>query len=155
MINRILVPLDGSKLAECVLPYVEEIGQKLGAEIVLVSVTHRVQGFWPMDDPGSAQGTRMVPEAVCSIEEQAGRYLEGVASRLNQKGVKTAREVICGKVSEEIAIYANSQKIDLAVMSDHGHNGLSRMTHGRVLQDVLKKASIPIMVVKSKECREK
>ncbi len=153
MINRILVPLDGSKLAECVLSYAEEMGQKLGAEIVLVSVTHRAQGFWPMEDSTSPTGARMVPEAVCTIEEQAGNYLNGIASRLNGKGIKTSTEVICGKVPDEIAIYANSRNIDLAVMSDHGHNGLSKLTHGRVLQDVLKKSQIPVMVVRSKECK--
>ena len=44
MINKIMVPLDGSKLAECALPYAEELGAKLGAEVVLVNVTNRVLG---------------------------------------------------------------------------------------------------------------
>ncbi len=153
MISRILVPLDGSKLAECVLPYAEEMGQRLGAEIVLVSVTHRVQGFWPMEDSASPTGTRMVPEAVCTIEEQAGNYLNGIAARLKGKGIKTSTEVVCGKVVDEISFYANSKNIDMAVMSDHGHNRMSRFTHGRVLQEVLKKSQIPVMVVRSKECK--
>jgi nucleotide-binding universal stress UspA family protein len=151
-INRILVPLDGSSLAECVLSYAEEMGQKLGAEVVLVSITDRVRGYWPMEDAGETSGTKMVPESVCSIEDQAGQYLDGIKRKLEQKGIKVSREVICGKAAEEITIYANTQHIDLALMANHGRNGPSKLTHGKVVQEVLKKANVPVMVIRAPGC---
>ncbi len=147
-----MVPLDGSKLAECVLPYAEEMGQKLGAEVVLVSITDRLRSSWPMEDAGEPSGIKMVPETICSIEDQAGQYLDGIKQKMEQKGIKVSREVICGKSAEEITIYANTQHIDLAIMANHGRNGPSKLTHGRVLQEVLKKAKIPVMVVRAPGC---
>jgi nucleotide-binding universal stress UspA family protein len=152
MIKKILVPLDGSKLAECVLPYVEEMGQKLGAQVVLVSITDRLKGFWPREDPSRPGEIKMIPETVCSVDEQAGKYLDGVAANLTGKVVNVTKEIICGKTAEELTIYANTQHCDLAIMSNHGRNGSSKLTHGKVLQYVLKNARIPILVVKAPGC---
>jgi len=62
MIKKILAPLDGSKLAECVLPYVEEIATKLNAEVVLVTVTNRIQGYWPFEDVSKPSEIDLEPE---------------------------------------------------------------------------------------------
>ena len=59
MIKKILVPLDGSKLAESVLPYVEELALKLNAEAVFISITHRIQGYWPFDDSNQPDEVRL------------------------------------------------------------------------------------------------
>ena len=59
MIKKILVPLDGSKLAECVLPLVEELALKLSAEVAFVSVTNRIQGYWPFEDASRPDEVRL------------------------------------------------------------------------------------------------
>jgi nucleotide-binding universal stress UspA family protein len=65
MYKKILVPLDGSKLAECVLPHVESLATcSPGAEVILVSVTERIAGLRAIEDPNQPLGERLVPEAV-------------------------------------------------------------------------------------------
>ncbi len=152
MINRILVPLDGSQLAECVLPYAEEMGQKLGAEVVLVSITDRVKAFLPLEDLKERYGIKMIPETVCTPDYEAGQYLDAVKQNLEKKGIKVSKEIICGKTAEEIVVFADTQNIDIVIMSSHGKNGPGKLTHGKVLQDVLKKSRIPVMVIKGKDC---
>lgn len=152
MINRILVPLDGSRIAECVLPYAEEMGQKLGAEVVLVSITDRVKAFMPLEDLSARYGVKMIPETVCSIEDQAGQYLDAVKQKLEKKGVRVSREIICGKTAEEITVFADTQRIDLVIMSSHGRSGPSKLTHGKVAQEVLKKVKAPVMIIKGTGC---
>ena len=61
MIKKIVVPLDGSKLAECALPYVEEMATKMAVdEVVLISVTERVKGFRPIEDASQPLGQTLV-----------------------------------------------------------------------------------------------
>jgi nucleotide-binding universal stress UspA family protein len=66
MIKKILVPLDGSKLAEVVLPFVEELGLKLGAEVFMISVTNNIQGYWPFEDASQPDKVTLVPQGVCT-----------------------------------------------------------------------------------------
>ena len=148
MIKKILVPLDGSKLAECVLPYVEEFATKLDAEVVLVSVTNRVQGYWPFEDPSQPNEFRLVPEGTCSREELAAKYLNTAAKGLEEKGIKVTKEVICGKTTQEIIFYANDNHCDLIVISTHGRGGLSKLTHGSVTAKTLKLARVPVTVIR-------
>ena len=148
MIKKILVPLDGSKLAECVLPNVEELAAKLDAEVAFISVTHRVQGYWPFDDPSQPNETRLVPQGTCSREEHATNYLNTAAKGLEEKGIKVTKEVVCGQPAQEIIFYANDNHCDLIIMSTHGRSGLSKLTHGSVVRKVLKLALIPVMVIR-------
>ena len=72
MIKNIMVPLDGSKLAECALEYAEYMAAKPGVEkIILVSVTERVKGFSAMEDPNAPTEIRLMPEASGKMEKQA------------------------------------------------------------------------------------
>jgi nucleotide-binding universal stress UspA family protein len=148
MIKKILVPLDGSKLAECVLPYVEEFATKLAAEVALISVTHRVQGYWPFDDPSQPNETRLVPQGTCSREELALKYLNTAAKGLEEKAIKVTKEVVCGQPAQEIFFYANDNHCDLIVISTHGRSGLSKLTHGSIATKILKLATVPVTVIR-------
>ena len=148
MIKKILVPLDGSKLAECVLTYTEELAIKLGAEVALITVTNRVQGYWPFEDPVNPDKVRMLPQAVCSQEEHATNYLNAAAKGLEEKGIKVTKDVICGKMAQEIIYYAVDKHSDLVIISTHGRGGLSKLTHGSIAERVLKLARIPVMVIR-------
>jgi nucleotide-binding universal stress UspA family protein len=155
MIKKILVPLDGSKLAECSLTHTKELATKLGAEVDLVTVTHRLQGFRVDDDSSQPTEERLIPEAVCSIEEQASKYLNTVAKELEGEGVKVVKEVLCGNPAQEISIFANTNHIDLIIMASHGWHGPSRLIHGSVAQKVLKDAQVPIMMIRTQSCESK
>ena len=159
MYKKILVPLDGSKLAECVLPHLEALATCLaGAEVILVSVTERVTGYRVIEDytepfgerlvPSS--GERLVPEAVGKQEKQAQKYLDKIAKTLEAKGIKARTEVLLGKPAEEIMLYAANKGCDLIIMASHGRSGLSRWAHGSVVDKVFKATAVPILMIKTK-----
>lgn len=159
MYEKILVPLDGSERAECVLPHVEVLAAACGTgEVILVSVTERVIGYRVIEDRTQPMGERlvpgvderMVPEAVGKEEKEAQAYLGKVAKRLEARGIKVRTEVLMGKPAEEIVIYANKMGCGLIVMASHGRSGISRLTHGSVADRVFKSIAIPILMIKAK-----
>ena len=153
MYQKILVPLDGSKLAECAIPHVEKIAEGCGAEqVILVSVTERVSGYRVMDDPGQPLGQRLAPEAVGKLERQARRYLGKIAKTLEAKGIKVLEEVLMGKPADEITLYAANERCDLIIMASHGRSGPSRWAHGSVTDKVLRASSVPVLMIKAPGC---
>lgn len=152
MIKKILVPLDGSKLAECALPYAEELAAKCRADVVFVSVTERVQGFRPIEDISQPTEERMAPEAVGKMERQATKYLDKVARGLEAKGVKVTKEVLLGDPAEEIIIYAETKGCDLIIMASHGRGGPSRWAHGSVADRVFRAVCAPVMMIRAPGC---
>jgi len=153
MYKKILVPLDGSKLAECALPYVEEIAKGCGTEeVILVSVTERVQGYRLFDDPRQLQGQRLILEEVGKKQEQAQRYLVRIAKKLTAKGIKVRTEVLFWPPAEAIASYAEQNGADIIVMSSHGRSGPSRWTHGSVADKVFRASPVPVLMVRAPGC---
>ncbi|MCK4274005.1 MAG: universal stress protein [Dehalococcoidales bacterium] len=153
MFERILVPLDGSKLAECALPYAEELAKGYNTkEVVLVSVTERIIGYQPIDDPSQPMEQRLLPVAVGKKERQARRYLGKIAKSLEAKGIVVRTEVLIGNPAEEIAIFAKHNEIDLIVMSSHGRSGPSRWAHGSVADKTFRASSVPVLMVRAPGC---
>jgi nucleotide-binding universal stress UspA family protein len=153
MIKKIMVPLDGSKLAESALDYVKELSTKLGVEkVALVSVTERVQGYRALDDPSSPSEMRLAPEATGKMQRQAEKYLKRIGKGLETKGIKVETEVLLGDPAREIAIYADTPGTDLIVMASHGRSGPSRWAHGSVADKVLRAVCIPVMIVRAPGC---
>jgi len=150
MYQKILVPLDGSKLAECVIPHVEEIAMHCGAnEVVLVSVTEPVQGYRVFEDYSQEAEERLVPEAVGKQQKQAQNYLDRVAKGLDAKGVKVQTEVLLGSPAEEISLYAEHRGCNLIIIASHGRSGLSRWTHGSVADKVFRAVRVPVLMVQA------
>jgi nucleotide-binding universal stress UspA family protein len=152
MLNKIVVPLDGSKLAECALPYAEEIASKTGAEVVLISVTERVQGYKTMRDPTQPLEVDFIPVGVGKMEKQATKYMDKIVKKFESKGVKVTQEVLLGNPAEEIIIYAELKKCDLIIMASHGRGGASRWLHGSVADKVFRAAGVPIMMIPASAC---
>ena len=167
MINKIMVPLDGSKLAECALPYAGELGAKLGAEVVLVNVTNRVEEMRMLKDSSNPktenplsfqepkeydQFEHASEEGVCSNEVKSQQYLKEVAQDKLDKNVKVSTQIICGKVSEELSIYANTSSVDLVVMSSHGRSGPSKWVRSSMAEKLSKAILVPVMVIRAPGC---
>jgi len=151
--QKILVPLDGSKLAECALPYAEELAKGCNTdEVVLVSVTKRVQGYRPTDAPEQPLEQELIPEATGKKERQAQRYLGKIAKALEAKGIKVRTEVLLGNPAEEITFFAKYNSIDVIVMSSHGRSGPSRWTHGSVTEKIFRASCVPILMVRAPGC---
>jgi nucleotide-binding universal stress UspA family protein len=167
MYKKILVPLDGSKLAECALPHVEELAKGCDTEeVILVSVTESVKGYRALEDsgqPGAGPGGgfwdtshpvshRLVQEASGKKEKQAQRYLDRIAKKLAAKGIKVRSEVLLWKPAEAIIGYAKQSGCDLIVMASHGRSGPSRWAHGSVADKVLRASGIPVLMIRAPGC---
>jgi len=167
MYKKILVPLDGSKLAECALPHVEVLAKGCDTEeVVLVSVTERVQGYRAFTSPSQSftgptsgwlepslpPGQRLVPEAFGKKEKQAQRYLDRIAKKLAAKGFNVSTEVLLWKPAEAIVGYAKQSGCDLIVMASHGRSGPSRWAFGSVADKVLRSSCIPVLIVRAPGC---
>lgn len=151
--KKVLVPLDGSKLAECILPHVEELARhNMIEEVILVSVTERIPGYRPITDYSKPQEERLVPEAVGKLERQAQKYLNRIAKGLETKGIKVRTEVLLGNPAEEIAIYAETKGCDLIVMASHGRSGISKWAFGSVADKVFRASRVPILMVRAPGC---
>lgn len=153
MYKKILVPLDGSKLAECALPYVEALAKGCDTEqVILVSVTERVQGYRVFEDPSQQGGQRLILEAVGKKEKQAQRYLGKIAKTMKAKGINIDTEVLLGDPAKEIVSYAKRPGCDIIVMSSHGRSGPSRWAYGSVADKVFRASCVPILMVRAPGC---
>ena len=153
MFQKILVPLDGSKLAECALPYAEELAKGCNTEeVILISVTERVQGYRPVEDASQPLGQQLIPEATGKKERQAQRYLSKIAKTLGAKGIRVRTEVLLGNPAEEITIFAKHNSADIIVMSSHGRSGPSRWAYGSVADKVFRASCVPVLMVRAPGC---
>ena len=118
MFDPILVPLDGSLLAECVLSQVIAIGQAFDAKIVLLHVLDKT----PVE--ASAQLFDLLNWQINKTE--AKLYLERIRARLEKSGLQTTAIVLEGLVAETITEFAQSQEIKLIILSSHGSSGLRK-----------------------------
>lgn len=175
MYKKIIVPLDGSELAECVLPHVESIAKSFGTEeVILITVTERVaslvqknetgksnanfEEFQPTvafaDRPYSGRSFEIDPSLKINlvtgkILKQAQRYLTKVAEKLSKTGVKTSIAILMGDTAEQIVDFAGNEKADLIIMASHGRSGFNRWAVGSVAEKVFHGSSVPIFLVKA------
>jgi nucleotide-binding universal stress UspA family protein len=112
-LRRILVPLDGSELAESVLPHLVTLASRHGAHVTLLRVTH-----------AHALRESELVEAQVRVVQEAETYLAGVERRLVAEGVRTSPVVRYGEAAEEILDDIRSRRPDLVAMSTHGRTGL-------------------------------
>jgi len=133
--KRILVPLDGSVVAEAALAYAALIAGRNKAELVLLTVCDR-------------------DNETTTRPRQA--YLEQKAEELRAERLKVSTAVVCGNTVEQIAVYALRNMIDLLIISSHGYSGFKRLLLGSVAGRVIDYVKIPILLVKAgKAAKEK
>jgi nucleotide-binding universal stress UspA family protein len=126
--RKLLVPLDGSRLAEKALPYAKALSKTKGSEIILFTVSTASEQF---DRPIKA-------------------YLDLTAKELKSQKIKVSTAVAYGNVAEEIIKFAQKGKIDLIIISTHGHSGIKRWMLGSVALKVLYGTCTPVLLAKSK-----
>ncbi len=162
MYTKIVVPLDGSKTAECVLPHLDVVAKGCGTqEVVLLSVTESVTGYTEKVQPGYTGSTLPPPNPVMEVpartgrkQQQAERYLARVAKRLRDKGFMVRIEVLIGSPAREIVTYAQEKSCDLIIMASHGRSGIDRWAHsigayGGVADKVLRASPVPVLMIKA------
>jgi nucleotide-binding universal stress UspA family protein len=141
MFEHILVPLDGSSLAECVLPHVVAFASAFGSTVTLLRV---------LDCGKGAEGVPIVDPVSWHIAEaQSASYLEEVAGRLGALGIETDRVILDGKAAERVTEYTDQQDIDLIVLSSHGKSGLSGWNVSSVVQKIILRAYRSVLIVRA------
>jgi len=163
MFQKIMVPLDGSKLAECALIYAETLAQNCSAtEVVLVSITERLVGrtrapeaqevFLRSDKAGLGRVGAETAVTFGKMTGQAWRYLGKVEKKMKAKGIPVRSKVLMGNPAESITKFAEEEGIDLIVMSSHGRSGPSRWALGSVTDKVFRASCVPVLMVRAPGC---
>jgi nucleotide-binding universal stress UspA family protein len=147
-LQKILVPVDFSESSRAALDYAAMFAARFGAEVTVLHVVEPVPlavpfAVGPMPDPGSLT---MSMEMENSAKEGLERFLAPPAPELNAQ-----RKVTMGPPAEEILRIAEGDGVDLVVMGTHGRRGLARLLMGSVASEVVKRASCPVMTVRSGE----
>jgi nucleotide-binding universal stress UspA family protein len=155
MYEHILVALDGSKLAETVLPHVEALAAKFGSQVTLLhavtplgtiiastsspNVLGQPSDMYPTVDPVELQDAE---------QEGAQGSLRKVAERLGQLGITTVIATPEGPAADAILEHARKEGTNLIAMTTHGRTGLGRMFLGSIADEVLRNSACPVLLVR-------
>jgi nucleotide-binding universal stress UspA family protein len=143
MFDPILVPLDGSRLAECVLPQVIALGQAFKAKIVLLHV---------MDKNPADTSSQFIDLLNWQINiREVELYLERIGERLEKSGLQTKAIVLEGPVAESITEFARSQEMKLVILSTHGLSGWNGCGISRVTDEITLSAPTSILIVRAQQ----
>jgi nucleotide-binding universal stress UspA family protein len=154
MYSKIMVPLDGSQLAECVLPHVQAItsGCKI-ATVVFVRVI----------DPGTVSAT-LPAQGELGYQEKSRRqreeerkknaeaYLKKIVDSISIENAVLNYEVLEGRVAETLADWAKKNNADLIVIASHGRSGIGRWVMGSVADRIMRSVCIPVMMIRAPGC---
>ena len=159
MYTHIMVPLDGSELAECVLPHVEGFITACQVKsIVLVRVVEPAPTKFDDTASISATSREILVESIRKIEEKrrsaAFDYLNSVVHRLKHEGLKLSAEVLVGGVAESLADYTETSDVDLIIIATHGRSGISRWVRGSIADRVLRFSPVPVLIVRASGIRQ-
>jgi nucleotide-binding universal stress UspA family protein len=148
MEQKILVPLDGSALSERAIEPAEKIAKGIGYEVVLFRVIDTRLETTLEAEPEQER------RVASGIIEKATTYLEGIASRIEGKGIKTRIEVGVGYPHSAILALADKEDVEFIIMSTHGRTGISRALMGSVAEKVVYSTKRPVMLVKPEKIHE-
>lgn len=147
MYEIILVPLDGSKRAEAILPHVEELARRFGAKVIFLQIFEdaMVLGYDEVVDTAAYQKGRD------QRRKEAESYLAGLEGVFNEKKIRTQKIVSSyGSVAQSILDTAERESADLIAMASHGRGSLSRVFYGSVAAGVLHRIDRPLPIIRSR-----
>jgi nucleotide-binding universal stress UspA family protein len=149
MYKRILVPLDGSELAECTLPHVIKlIKQGSAEEVIILNV---VGADIPWDEMDRGIDLYALRQKLLITSE---KYIENIASKLSSEGIKVkAESVEHNRPAHTIVDYAKNNSVDLIVMATHGYAGIQKMLLGSVAFKVLNESHVPVLLIRPESCQ--
>lgn len=160
MYNKILVPIDGSKIAECTFGHIQEIaGGGQAKEVILLNVLAAISPPF-LEVESQYQIDAMVKQQEkeeIAFKERAQNYLVGAVEYLKTQGVTAQFVMIKPEATQSTADvilnYAEKNNIDLIIMSTHGRSGISRWAFGSVADRVIRHSVTPVLIVSPKGCR--
>lgn len=141
MSKKILVPLDGSKFAEAILPHVQTLAKDEGAEIILLTIPAIPNMDFIARNPG------LTRNAIEETEVKTGKYLEAKLTNLTKKGAKVKGLLREGPIPETILQVADEVHVDMIAMATHSRTGISHWLMGSVADEVVHNAHVPVILV--------
>ena len=150
MYKQIVVPLDGSELAEEALNQAKNLSKSSGSPLKLVRVvdTYRTQS---LPATGMALDYAMLSELAEEEIEDAKKYLTDKVEALRNKGFEVSGDVLHGPIARQIVSVADEN--DIIVMSSHGRTGIKRWFLGSVAEEVMRNAECPVLLHKSRDLK--
>jgi nucleotide-binding universal stress UspA family protein len=148
--NKVIVTLDGSELAECVLPHVEIVSHscRVGG-FELVRVVNPIEPHVRSGVPISLDEEKdLNQENVKSAEA----YLNYVKDKLEEKGITASIKVLSGPTAKTLVDYINEKGADLVIISTHGRSGPSRWLWGSIADRLLHGTCTPVLMVRAPGC---
>ncbi|MFH2104389.1 MAG: universal stress protein [Chloroflexota bacterium] len=141
MFDPVLVPLDGSLLAECALPHAVAIARAFDAKVVLLRVLDRNQ---------ASENTQLLDLVNWQIDKTGAKlYLEKTAARLEKAGLRVEAAVLEGLVAESITEFSQSRGMKLIILSSHGRSGLSQWGISSVTQKIIFSAPTSVLIIRA------
>ena len=148
MFSRILVCLDGSALAEEILPYATEVARHFSSKVVLLEVT--TPPSIVIEPTTGYSHTTSISDIQIS-EEEAVSYLEDISQQLQGEGLDVDYLTLPGSPGKTIINYAEENNIDLIALGTHGRGGLVRMAFGSVTDYILRHSNLPLLVMRPQQ----
>ena len=139
MYEKVLVPLDGSQIAEIALPYAEEMAVKMGSEVTLLCISETAEA------KEYSKHQSYLEQILEVAKREAKKYLKQPEAEIKMKTV-----VEVGLPAGKIIDYAKKEKIELIIMATHGRTGLSRWSLGSVAEKVLRAGTTPLLLVRAR-----
>ncbi len=154
MYKKVLVPLDGSALAECTLSHVKNLFKDGSVgEVTLLNVVK-------VDLPWAQMGSDDIPTKGIDLQAiieplfiASRRYLADIESRLGSEGIKVKTESLEGnRPADTITEYAQEKGMDMIIIGTHGYTGLKKLMMGSVAFGVLHQSHIPVLLIRPESC---
>ena len=146
MYNTVLVPLDGSKRAETILPHIEDIALRYKAKVIFLSVIEQPHTIVAPD------GIYIPHQDVLNKQqEETEEYLHQRQQEFVADGLEAKIRITVGRVVDEVIRIAEEENADLIAMASHGRSGLARVFYGSVAAGVLHRVDRPLLLVRAEK----
>jgi nucleotide-binding universal stress UspA family protein len=140
MLDHLLLPLDGSQLAECVLPHAAALALAFDARLTVLRV---------LEKPTVPDQAAIDPFNWHISKAEARSYLETIASQFEALRINTQTNLLEGLAAERVIEYAHEHSVDLVLLSSHGSSGLSGWNISSIVQKIVQRIDRPVMVVRA------
>ena len=145
MYKRILVPLDGSKRAERILPFVEDLANVHEGTVIFLQVIESPTYVSGPYDAGIYYDQSNTEQTI----KDAKLYLNALVGELREKGISARCEVDFGPVVRAILEVAAREQVDLVAMASHGRTGMARVFYGSVAAGVMQQTDRPLLLIRA------
>ena len=145
MYHKILVPLDGSKRAEKILPHVEELALRYKAKVIFLHVVE-----YKAIPTSEGEYINLTGQEFDQVKKQAETHLAGIQGEFREKNIESRSHVIYGSAVEGIINIAAQEGVDLIALASHGRGGLARVFYGSVAAGLLHRVDRPLLIIRSR-----